>query len=226
MSHDSFPEPSEAGASGVRWILWLGIAAVSVTALLIVLSNPDEGPVGTENAAVGRSLGELKLEPLLGEVDSIRLEDLSGQVVVVNFWGPWCGPCRMEMPHLIELERKFREVDHFRFVSVSSGLGWVYRPEIDEIPILGWILGALICVLAILGFFWQQRGGKVPPSIADRLNALISLDWLYFLLKIIFDYLSRLIFFISNVLEGEGGLLWVLLWIVLFLAILLIGLGA
>ena len=108
---------------------------------------------------------------------------------------------------------------------VQIGLGWVYRPAINEVPIMGWILGALICVLAFLGFFWQQRGGKVPHSIADRLNALISLDWLYFILKIIFNYLSRFIFFISNVLEGEGGLLWVLLWIVLFLAILLIGLG-
>lgn len=108
---------------------------------------------------------------------------------------------------------------------VQIGLGWIYRPAVNEVPIMGWILGALICVLAFLGFFWQLRGGKVPASIADRLNAFLSLDWLYFILRIIFDYFSRFIFFISNVLEGEGGLLWVLLWIVLFLAILLIGLG-
>jgi hypothetical protein len=108
---------------------------------------------------------------------------------------------------------------------VQIGLGWIYRPAINEVPIMGWILGVVICVLAVLGFFWQQRGGKVPQSIADWIIAILKLEWLYFILRIAFDYLSRFIFFISNVLEGEGGLLWVLLWIVLFLAILLIGLG-
>lgn len=109
---------------------------------------------------------------------------------------------------------------------VHIGWGLSFIPEIGEVPIIGWILGAVICVLAFLGFFWQRRAGNIPQTFANRFNAFLDFGWFYSLLRILFDYASRLIFFLSSVLEGEGGILWVLLWIVLFLAIMLISLGA
>ena len=34
------------------------------------------------------------------------LKDWAGEILVVNFWAPWCAPCRREIPALIEIERE------------------------------------------------------------------------------------------------------------------------
>ena len=39
---------------------------------------------------------------------TFKLEDKKGSVVLLNLWATWCGPCRGEMPHLVEMEEKFK----------------------------------------------------------------------------------------------------------------------
>jgi thiol-disulfide isomerase/thioredoxin len=39
---------------------------------------------------------------------SVRLADLRGKAVVVNFWATWCVPCRAEMPTLEDLYRRYK----------------------------------------------------------------------------------------------------------------------
>src|SRR5205807_3002075 len=40
-----------------------------------------------------------------------------GKTYVVEFWATWCGPCRTSIPHLTELQKKYR--DRVKFIGVS-----------------------------------------------------------------------------------------------------------
>jgi peroxiredoxin len=56
---------------------------------------------------------------------NLRLGEQRGRVVLVNFWATWCGPCRVELPHLSRLHDKYR----------SSGF-LLLGVNIDEDPTL------------------------------------------------------------------------------------------
>ncbi len=57
-------------------------------------------------------------ELMLDQKTKMKLSDLRGNVVLLDFWASWCAPCRKENPALVELYKKYKK-DGFTIMSVS-----------------------------------------------------------------------------------------------------------
>lgn len=56
----------------------------------------------------GRPAPDFALKSSTGE--NLRLSEYRGDVVMINFWATWCGPCRQEMPLLDDLYNRYERV--------------------------------------------------------------------------------------------------------------------
>ena len=80
-------------------------------------NDPPSNPASANRSAPNRpAAGYITLtQPVLDAENRantgapIKLGDYSGKVLLVNLWATWCGPCRMETPELVKLNKEFKD---------------------------------------------------------------------------------------------------------------------
>jgi len=78
-------------------------------------SNDAPSTANANSSAPNRSGFATLTQPILQAENraatgaTIKLGDYSGKVMLVNLWATWCGPCRMETPELVKLNKEFRD---------------------------------------------------------------------------------------------------------------------
>ncbi len=69
---------------------------------------------------VGEKAPSFRTQTIDGK--NFSLDDMSGKLVLLDFWGTWCGPCRKQLPELSKLYRTYRDSLHGTFEVVSVAM--------------------------------------------------------------------------------------------------------
>ena len=122
-------EPEVPQRKPSKVAVFIAMAAVAIAILIVMLAPGSDNPApvaeqkkgnltgspntaGEDAAADAKAAG--KAAPLdftlkdMNGVD-VKLASFKGKPIVMNFWATWCGPCRAEIPSLVELNTQYGE---------------------------------------------------------------------------------------------------------------------
>ena len=129
---------------GGDWMLeaWRGLAALTPDDSWVQerLASAEEGAAKRAEErrrfAVGAGIRDFVAETLDGE--SVRLADVRAEssYVLLEFWASWCGPCRVEIPHMKEAYDRYRD-EGFEIVSFTiddDREDWEIASEEEQLP--------------------------------------------------------------------------------------------
>lgn len=152
-------------------------AAIAVMLLITSHLSP---AVAASRPKVGEMAPEFELTLVDGS--KVKLSDLRGQVVILNFWATWCAPCRVELPTLDGYYRM--QGKHGLKVFAITTEGSVPNSKLKElfaamkIPAVKRIKGRYANIEAVPTNFIIDRAGKLRFAKAqaldlDDLNSLV-----------------------------------------------------
>ncbi len=117
------PSPEKHDAKRLRTLIGALVALALVIGLYFV--NRFWIAPATRQAQA-RSMSDHPLAPQFSLTDisgrKLNLSDYKGKVVMLDFWATWCGPCRIEIPGFVELQKRYRD-QGFSIIGISMDDG-------------------------------------------------------------------------------------------------------